>query len=166
MKGYKAFENDLTCRGFQYEIGKAYTVDGKIGLCKNGFHFCRYPSQVFKYYDKESRMCLIEADGEIIEGEDKCVCSKITILREITGAARGRINYGDGDGYGDGYGDGDGYGYGDGYGNGDGYGDGNGNGYGYGDGDGDGYGYGNGYGNGYGDGYGYGIHKVLIFKED
>ena len=118
MTGYKAFKNDLSCRGFQYEIGKTYTVDGDIGLCKRGFHFCRYPLQVFEYYDEKARMCLIEADGEIIEGEDKCVCSKITILREITGVERGRINYGNGDGDGNGYGNG----YGDGYGNGNGYG--------------------------------------------
>ena len=40
MNGYKAFENDLSCRGFQYEIGRTYTVDGEIGLCENGFHIC------------------------------------------------------------------------------------------------------------------------------
>ena len=112
MTGYKAFENDLSCRNFRYEIGKTYEIDGGIGLCKRGFHFCRHPSQVFEYYDKESRMCLVEAGGEIIEGEDKCVCSKITILREITGVERVRMNYGNGDGYGYGYGNG--YGYGDG----------------------------------------------------
>ena len=109
MIGYKAFDDDLSCHGFQYEVGKTYTMDGDISLCERGFHFCRYPSQVFQYYDKESRMCLVEADGEIVEGDDKCVCSKITLLCEITGVERGRIIYGNGDGYG--------YGYGDGYGN-------------------------------------------------
>lgn len=29
MKGYKAFNNDLTCRGMQYKIGKEYVFDGK-----------------------------------------------------------------------------------------------------------------------------------------
>lgn len=141
MIGYKAFKNDLSCRGFQYEIGKTYTIDGNIGLCESGFHFCRYPQQCLDYYDMDARLCLVIAGGEIIEGEDKCVCSKITILREITGVERGRINYGYGYGYGDGNGNGDGDGYGDGYGNGNG------------DGDGDGYSYG-------------GINRVLIFKED
>ena len=40
IKGYKATEQDLTCRGFQYEIGKTYKMDGYIELCERGFHFC------------------------------------------------------------------------------------------------------------------------------
>lgn len=27
MKAYKGFNKDMTCRGFQYEIGKAYETD-------------------------------------------------------------------------------------------------------------------------------------------
>ena len=38
MKGYKGFDKDLSCRGFQYEIGKTYECEGKITLCENGFH--------------------------------------------------------------------------------------------------------------------------------
>ena len=103
MIGYKAFNSDLSCRGFQYKVGKTYEMDSiSIDLCKTGFHFCRHPSQVFTYYNNDSRICLVEADGKIIEGEDKCVCSKITIIREITGVERSRISYGYG--YGDGYG--------------------------------------------------------------
>ena len=145
MKGYKAFNGDMTCRGFQYEIGKTYEIDQKIGLCESGFHFCKQPAQVFKYYDKDARVCEVEASGEIIEGDGKCVCSKITILHELVGFERGRLNYGNGYGYG--------------------YGNGNGNGYGYGYGNGHGNGHGDGYGNGYGNGDGRNINRVLIFKE-
>ena len=160
MIGFKAFMEDLTCRGYQYEIGKTFTADGEIELCGNGFHFCKQPGQVFSYYDKDARLCEVEADGEIIEGDDKCVCSKLTVLREIIGVDRNRIIYGNGYGYGNG--DGYGYGYGNGDGNGNGYGYGNGNGYG----DGDGYGYGYGNGNGYGYGDGKTINNILTFKED
>jgi hypothetical protein len=85
MKGYKGFDKDLKCRGFQYEVGKTYECEGKITLCKNGFHFCEDPKNIRGYYADLTacRYCEVEASGEIINGDGKCVCSKITIVREI-----------------------------------------------------------------------------------
>ena len=40
MKAYKAFNTDLTCRGFQYEIGKTYTMDEKPVPYVSGFYAC------------------------------------------------------------------------------------------------------------------------------
>jgi len=43
MKGYKAFDENLKCRNFQYEVGKTYKREGKIDIlghgtnCSNGF---------------------------------------------------------------------------------------------------------------------------------
>lgn len=66
VKGFKGFNQDLTCRGFQYEIGKTYEYNGKIELCSSGFHFCRKLQDVYRFYDlKTSRICEIEADGKI-----------------------------------------------------------------------------------------------------
>ena len=166
MKGYKGFNQDLTCRDFQYEVGKTYEMTGVIGLCSRGFHFCQTLTDCFDYYDKHSsRFCEIETGELVVKGSDKCCTNKITIVRELSRFEINRAIYGNGDGYGDGdgYGNGDGDGYGDGYGYGYGYGDGDG----YGNGDGFGYGYGYGDGNGYGYGYGDGknIQKILIFKE-
>ena len=86
MKGYKGFDKDLSCRGFQYEVGKTYECEGKITLCENGFHFCEDPKRICDYYDDLTvcRYCEIEASGEIVEGEGKCACSKISIVREIS----------------------------------------------------------------------------------
>lgn len=42
MKGYKGFDKNLQCRGFQYEVGKTYELgDKKLEMCSNGFHFCK-----------------------------------------------------------------------------------------------------------------------------
>jgi len=86
MKGYKGFDNDLKCRGFQYEVGKTYECEGKITLCENGFHFCEDPKRICDYYGDLTvcRYCEIEASGEIVKGEGKCACSKISIVREIS----------------------------------------------------------------------------------
>ena len=87
MRGYKGFDKDLKCRGFQYEIGEEYEHKGDIKLCKEGFHFCKSIIDVKDYYDitdENYRLCEIEAIGEVIEGDDKCVTNKIKIIREIS----------------------------------------------------------------------------------
>ena len=88
IKGYKGFNKDLTCRNFQYEIGKTYETGKKPVICtKNGFHFCEDPLDVFNYYPPNtSRYCEVEGDGEIDreDGEDsKVAVSKIKIGAEI-----------------------------------------------------------------------------------
>ena len=30
MKTYKGFDKNLQCRGFQYEVGKEYEIEGEI----------------------------------------------------------------------------------------------------------------------------------------
>ena len=87
MKGYKAFNKDLTCRGFQYEIGKEFIHEGSIELCDRGFHFCKKIVDILSYYnlkDEDTRLCEIEATGKIIEDDNKCVTDKIKIIREIS----------------------------------------------------------------------------------
>jgi hypothetical protein len=49
MKAFKGFNQDMTCRGFQYEEGKEYATD-KADLCETGFHACEYPLDCFGYY--------------------------------------------------------------------------------------------------------------------
>jgi hypothetical protein len=84
MKGFKGFDKDLCCRGLRYEVGKEYWTDIPIALCKHGYHFCKTVKDVHKYYRLEdSRICEIEALGTIVEGDDKCVTSRIKIVREI-----------------------------------------------------------------------------------
>lgn len=62
MKAYKAFNADLTCRNFQYEIGKTYTMDEKPVPCERGFHACQHLNDVFVYYSptEKIRICEVE----------------------------------------------------------------------------------------------------------
>ena len=84
IKGYKGFNTDLKCRGFQYEIGKEYTQEGTIECCENGFHFCESPLSVLGYYrPTDSRYCEVEGSGEIDREGDKVAVSHIKIGKEI-----------------------------------------------------------------------------------
>ena len=164
MKGYKGMESDMTCRGFQYEIGKTYLADGDIKLCKNGFHFCKNLEDVFEYYGNDRGNRFFEVEGNVIKSDrKKSVANKIHIIRELTkkevnrchcsnhtgnGCCGNECGYGFGYNYGDGdnsEGHGNGNGFGGYYANGEFYCYGNINGNGCGDGNGDGYGYGYGF---------------------
>lgn len=85
MKGYKAFDKDLNCRGYQYEIGKTYTFDGEPIPCKQGFHFCKSITECYKYYPQnaDTRICEVEAIGDTVTDDEVKYCTnKITIVRE------------------------------------------------------------------------------------
>ena len=86
MKGYKAFNSDLTCRGMQYEVGKEYKFDGEPIPCRQGFHFCETIADCYEFYpmNDDTRICEVEATGEVIEEGVKRVINVIKILAEIT----------------------------------------------------------------------------------
>ena len=88
VKGYKVFNPDWTCRGFQYEVGKTFEVDVAPKCCDRGFHFCTNASQCFKYYrfDPDNKVAEILALGEVDKNSDstKCCTNKIQIVREIS----------------------------------------------------------------------------------
>ena len=86
IRGFKGFDKDLKCRGFQYEIGKYYKQEGEAKCCKIGFHFCENPLQVFDYYSPcTSRFCQVEGGGSVdkSEADSKVATSHIHISEEI-----------------------------------------------------------------------------------
>ena len=76
----------MACRGFQYELGKEYEIDGRIACCERGFHACESPLEVFDHYDMlNSRFAVVEQSGEIDKEENttKVCSSKIKIKAEL-----------------------------------------------------------------------------------
>ena len=90
MIGYKAFDEDLQCKGFQFEVGKTYET-GKtkkeLKLCTDTvFHFCRELQKiesVSDYVISKSRVCEVIAEGDIVTDGDKYGTNKLFIIREI-----------------------------------------------------------------------------------
>ena len=84
---YKGMNSDMTCKGFQYEIGKSYKTD-KAELCECGFHACLNPIDVLDYYPKHlsSRYFKVKLSGEITKcsmWDTNVAATEITILEEI-----------------------------------------------------------------------------------
>ena len=70
MKGYKAFEKGLICKGKQYKENTVFEEE-KAEPCVCGMHFCKKPLDVLNYYP------LIDANGNMsefaeVEALDEC----------------------------------------------------------------------------------------------
>ncbi len=88
----KGFDANLSCRGHKFEIGKTYSVAGKIEACSNGWHACENPLDVWSYYPivddegKLTRFAVVEMSGEISRHDDdsKIASASITIKDELS----------------------------------------------------------------------------------
>ena len=94
---YKGMNTDMTCRGFQYEVGKEYETD-KAEACECGFHACEYPLDAFNYYPPaSSRYFEVEQSGEMNRsgGDSKVASTKIKIGAEIgiAGLVKASVEY-------------------------------------------------------------------------
>ena len=53
ITGWKVFDKNHQCRGYQFEVGKSYEATGAIVMCGNGFHFHTHGGDLFNYYKNE-----------------------------------------------------------------------------------------------------------------
>jgi hypothetical protein len=88
VRGYKATDKNMQCRGFQFKFGVWHKHDGKIAMCESGFHFCEYPSGPWSFYSNDdTRIFKVEARG-VLKGEGsgadlKHVAMEIRLVEEI-----------------------------------------------------------------------------------
>jgi hypothetical protein len=85
MKMYKGFNEDMTCRGFQYEEGKEYK-ENEANLCAKGFHACENPVDCLGYYPPSNsvyREVELNEVSEETSSDSKRVGKEIKIGAEI-----------------------------------------------------------------------------------
>ena len=104
---YKGMDQNMQCRGFQYEVGKEYEHTGPLKCCPSeeeakkgigGFHACEYPLDVFNYYPPAgSRFFEVEQSGKLSKSDDdsKVASTKIKIGAEISiaGLVKAAVEY-------------------------------------------------------------------------
>ena len=88
---FKAFDKDLKCNGFQYEIGKSYHTEEDINLIHHGFHGCITPLGLLTYYCKHRenyrRFAIVGQYGKVLSANydgDTISSSDIKIIKEIS----------------------------------------------------------------------------------
>ena len=83
---YKGMDENMCCRGKQYEVGKTYTED-KADCCHAGMHACVNPLDVLRYYrlDGKNRFFEVECSGDVSKDDcdSKLACTELTIKGEM-----------------------------------------------------------------------------------
>ena len=95
---YKAFNSDLTCRGFQYADGETFEHDGPVEPCYSGFHACEAPLDVLRYYPPAGavfRVVELEDVSSHEGGDSKVAARKIKLGAkiDIAGLVKAQVEY-------------------------------------------------------------------------
>lgn len=101
MKGYKAFEPGMICRGKQYEEN-SIAIEKEAVPCKTGIHFCKDPFDVLDYYPlvrddgRFSDFAEVESIDEPVTDDGKKFCTtklKIGVKLSFAGFIKACIEY-------------------------------------------------------------------------
>ena len=85
---YKLFNNDISCRGYQFEVGKWHEeeAEGGANTAHNGFHCAYNPLDCLSYYSWRSSKCfLVEVGGDVDEDswDSKIACTRMRLIKEL-----------------------------------------------------------------------------------
>lgn len=87
VRGFKIVDANLRGMGqFQYSVGKTATTSGRLEVCRNGLHFCRYAAQCYQYarhLERPWRYLCISAQDVLSEG-NKSASLALHIDAEMT----------------------------------------------------------------------------------
>ncbi len=86
VTSFKGFNPDWTCRGHKFETGQTYTVGGGIEACRNGFHACENPFDVWSYYPLHTSVFAeVEQSGQLSRHDEdsKIASASIAIKAEL-----------------------------------------------------------------------------------
>ncbi len=87
MTVYKAFEKDLTCRGYQFSTDKV-NITEEANCVQNGFHAAENPLDCLSYYSDMDNAVYwkCSASGDIDEdgNDSKISCTELTLIKELT----------------------------------------------------------------------------------
>ena len=88
VKSYKGFNQDMTCRDFQYKEGKEYETS-KAVVCNEGFHACEHPLDCLGYYPPNTSVYHeVEQTGEFSSDsgsrDSKIASTKIKIGAKLS----------------------------------------------------------------------------------
>ena len=86
MKAYKGFNQDLTCRDFQFAEGGEYEEERAIP-CETGFHACVLPLDVLSYYPPASSVyheVEVDDDAATHHRDSKVASKRIKIGAKVT----------------------------------------------------------------------------------
>jgi hypothetical protein len=91
IHGYKGFNGDMTCRCYQYKVGKTFHHDGEVEVGKSGFHFCEKLHDVFTHYpyfccSKTCTLyCKVVGSGTIMRRGDAVAASTLRVVEKLNG---------------------------------------------------------------------------------
>jgi hypothetical protein len=98
VMGFKIFDFDFRCRGYQFPFGRndqnvatcvslpVAVHEGPVKMCESGFHFCQRAVDCLSYYSLDStcRYAQVAASGIVITKDDKSVTNHLTLVRELS----------------------------------------------------------------------------------
>ena len=84
---YKGFDENMQCRGFQYAEGETYVHEGRVNVCRSGFHACDSPLDTLSYYPPSNsvyRQVQLEGVKKSEGGDSKVAGRKIKIGAKLS----------------------------------------------------------------------------------